>query len=354
MEFVKRSWFDGDYADFDERYVVRNGFGGVIHYKRLPEMHELLSKWMIRKTQLDEDVRDHLPERLPRDPVLVPADPSTKKLYNHIASDLLERLKEASELLGPTFSVAEHYGEEESFDPVANEIKGQLMSRISALRMLACHPQLLLDSAQKFADGDGEGSAYVHGLWKDGHLDKLAKAPKLDASLKYLVDHLDIDPSYKAVVFSSYLGGVEHVSRVLEGKGYQPVAYTGELSAKQKEARKVAFQTDPDIRVLVSSDAGGYGVNLPQANLLLNYDQPWTSGMRLQRNSRIIRASSEWKSVVVQDILLQGSLEERQYAMLNQKGAVSSAILDGTGVNSAGGVDLTVGSLIGFLQTRKM
>jgi hypothetical protein len=36
--------------------------------------------------------------------------------------------------------------------------------------------------------------------------------------------------------------------------------------------------------------------------------------------------------------------------MLQQKNAVAEAVLDGEGINSKGGIDLTVGSLIGFLQ----
>ena len=52
----------------------------------------------------------------------------------------------------------------------------------------------------------------------------------------------------------------------------------------------------------------------------------------------------------IQDILIEGSIEERQHEMLHQKNAVADAVLDGKNINSKGGVDLTVGSLIGFLQ----
>jgi superfamily II DNA/RNA helicase len=123
------------------------------------------------------------------------------------------------------------------------------------------------------------------------------------------------------------------------------------MDAKQKEESKVWFQTDPDCRILVSSDAGGYGVDLPQANLLINYDLPWNAGLALQRNGRIRRASSTWPSIVIQDILMGGSIEERQHAMLVQKMSVANAIIDGEGINDAGGVNLTVGTLRAFLET---
>ena len=124
------------------------------------------------------------------------------------------------------------------------------------------------------------------------------------------------------------------------------------MNAKEKENAKVRFQNTPEVRVLVSSDAGGYGVDLPQANLLVNYDQPWSSGLAVQRNGRINRTSSTWATITIQDILVKDSIEQRQFDTLKQKSNVAGAILDGTGINSKGGVDLTVGSLIDFLTTK--
>jgi superfamily II DNA or RNA helicase len=124
------------------------------------------------------------------------------------------------------------------------------------------------------------------------------------------------------------------------------------MNAKQKEEAKVNFQGRPDIRVLVSSDAGGYGVDLPQANLLVNYDQPWSSGLAVQRNGRINRTSSEWPTITIQDILVLDSIEQRQYDMLKQKSNIAGAILDGENINSKGGVDLTVGTLIDFISNK--
>jgi superfamily II DNA/RNA helicase len=163
---------------------------------------------------------------------------------------------------------------------------------------------------------------------------------------------LDIDPSYKAVIFSSYLGSVSEIKHRLTAKGVDAVIYTGEMTALEKEANKMMFKNDPETRVLISSDAGGYGVDLPEGNLLINYDQPWSSGLSMQRNGRINRASSEWETITIQDILIKDSIEERQYDMLKQKIAIANAVLDGSGINAKGGVDMNVGSLIDFLTPR--
>ena len=85
------------------------------------------------------------------------------------------------------------------------------------------------------------------------------------------------------------------------------------------------------------------------ANMLINYDLPWSSGLAIQRNGRIRRASSDWKMIVIQDFLISGSIEVRQHEALQQKNSIASAIIDGEGINDRGGVDLTIGSLRGFL-----
>jgi hypothetical protein len=235
-------------------------------------------------------------------------------------------------------------------DP-AMEMKGQIMSRISALKMLCSGPEPIWSSYSNFDKHTGKGSAYIHSLGE--LINGLTKTPKQDVTISYLQDHLDIDASYKAVVFATHIDSVDALTDTLNAKGYKAVKYTGEMNAKQKEEAKVEFQTTNATRVLVSSDAGGYGVDLPQANLLINYDQPWSAGLSVQRNGRINRTSSTWHSITIQDILVEGSIEERQYKMLQHKNNVASAILDGEGINAKGGVDFTVGSLIGFLQDKQ-
>lgn len=347
MQFVDSTVL-GRFDIFDKTFIVRNHFGGVERYRNLPTLHQVMVKNSVRKSQKDEDVKPYLPEAIYREPLMVPLDKASTQLYRHIATDLINLLSEASELFGKNFNLAAHYGQ--TFDPgdPANQMRGEIMSRIGALRMLCSSPQVLIDSYENFQAHTGKGSAYVHSLGDLLH--GISKTPKLDAAISYLSDHLDIDDTYKAVVFTSYLRSVDELVERLNAKGFGAVAYTGEMNAVKKEDAKVKFQTRSHIRVLVSSDAGGYGVDLPQANLLLNYDQPWSAGLSVQRNGRINRTSSEWNTITIQDILIKDSIEQRQYDMLQQKKSVANAVLDGKGINSSGGVDMTVGSLINFLS----
>ena len=351
MQFVDQQIL-GRFDIFDRTFIVRNYFGGVDRYRNLPLLHETLKNSSVRKAQKDEDVKPYLPDAIYREPVVVKLDKNTQKVYDFVANDLLTLLYNAKDLFGSGFSLAAHYGQEYNPDDPANKLRGEIMAKISTLRMLCSNPLSLVISKWSFDSTHGEsGSAYISSL--GDLLDGLDKTVKIDVLIKYLTDHLEIDPSYKAVVFSSYLSSVYTIVERLKAAGFDAVPYTGEMDAKQKEQSKVTFQSQPSTRVLVSSDAGGYGVDLPQANLLVNYDQPWSAGLAVQRNGRIIRTSSEWPTITIQDVLVENSIEERQYDTLKQKRSVADAILDGEGINSKGGVDLTVGSLIDFLTTKQ-
>jgi SNF2 family DNA or RNA helicase len=344
MQFVDSTLL-GRFDLFDQTFIVRNHFGGVQRYRNLPLFHEKMKSSSVRKVQTDADVAPYLPDTIHRDPMFIAFDKKTSSLYNFIADELSNELFEAQQLLGANFSLLAHYGHDSKPGSPVDQLRGSIMSKITALRMLCDDPTLLHKSADKFEEHLGEGSAYVNSLKTRGLLEGVTKTPKLDALKTYVNDHLDTDPEAKVVIFTSWVGMLESIQEAVGG-----TLYTGYMNAKEKEASKTKFLTDPECRVFISSDAGGYGVDLPIANLLVNYDLPWSAGLAVQRNGRIKRASSRWPSITIQDMLIADSIEERQHDMLQQKNAVADAVIDGQGINAKGGVDLTVGSLIGFLQ----
>ena len=345
MEFVDKEVL-GRFDKFDMTFIVRNSWGGVERYRNLPQLHQRLKEACVRKAQKDPDVAPFLPETIHNDPILCTFDRKSAKVYQRIVNDLLLDLDNAQTLFGGNFNIMAHYGREQQWGGPGDELRGQIMSKVSALKMLTCSPELLRISAKKFLEAKGEGSSYSHQLSSEGLLDGLGNT-KLDSFVSYVKDFIEEDERNKVVVFCTY---VEMVDIIADKIGREICrTYTGQLDAKAKERHKNDFNTRSDVRVIVSSDAGGYGVDLPAANLLINYDLPWASGLATQRNGRIRRASSEWKTIVIQDFLINGSIEVRQFESLQQKNAVAAAVVDGEGINDKGGVDLTIGSLRQFL-----
>jgi len=332
---------------FDATFIVRNKFGGVDRYRNLPKLHERVMIASVRKSQSDPDVAPFLPETIHKDPIIIPFDRNSSLIYRKIADDLAQELTDAQASFGSGWSIDAHYGHGASTGGPEDALRGSIMSKVTALRMLCDHPALLSRSAALWSPYGNEGSKYLAELLEDKKILNTvskAKAPKLEALTSLVADHLSSDDANKVVIFCSYVLMADLIQEQTGG-----VVYTGAMNAVAKEAAKVQFQTDPETRVLVSTDAGGYGVDLPQANMLVNFDLPWSSGLSVQRNGRIKRASSRWPSVVIQDLLMSESIEERQFEVLNQKSAVASAVIDGKGINTRGGVDMTAGSLIGFL-----
>ena len=347
MQFVDQNLL-GRFDLFDQTYIVRNQWGGVNRYRNLKILHEKMKQAAVRKSQKDPDVAPFLPDAIHKDPMFVYFDRKSAKVYEKIKLDILLDLEEAQLLFGGSFNIMAHYGMEKQFGGAADELRGKLMSKIGALKMLCSHPDLLRISAAKFKSMNGEGSSYAAQLAEDDLLDNLNHAPKLDMVTEYVKNFLDQHENNKAVIFATHVDMLPLLANALGVERCR--LYSGQLNAKQKEDNKIEFNTNPDVRVLISSDAGGYGVDLPAGNLLINYDLPWSSGASIQRNGRIVRASSTHATVVILDVLMANSIEQRQFDALQQKSAVAGAVIDGEGINAEGGIDLSLASLNKFLQ----
>ena len=348
MQFVDPNVL-GRFDIFDAAFIVRNSWGGVQYYRNLPTLHTKMKEASVRKAQKDPDVAPFLPDSIHKDPIKITFDRKLSKVYQRISDDLTNDLDEAQALFGGSFNILSHYGYENRRGGPEDEMRGKIMSKIGCLKMLCSHPDLLRTSSRKFNEGKGEGSLYANDLVESGALDGVNSSPKLDYLIQLVKDFLEENDANKVVIFATYVDMLDMIAEALGPE--QCRLYSGRLDAKTKEENKIAFNTDPTVRVLISSDAGGYGVDLPAANFLINYDLPWSSGSATQRNGRIKRASSTWPSIVIQDILVAGSIEERQHEALTQKNAVASAVIDGEGINEKGGLDMNASSLKQFLNS---
>jgi len=346
MQFVDASVL-GRFDIFDAAFIVRNSWGAPQYYRNLSTLHNKMKEASVRKAQKDPDVAPFLPDTIHKDPITVIFDRASSKVYTKIAQDLLADLDEAQDLFGSNFNIMAHYGMESRRGGPEDEMRGKIMSKIGALKMLCSHPDLLRSSATKFKQMGGEGSAYIAELVDNGVLDSCKDSPKLDYLVRYVQEFLEQSEENKVVIFATYVDMLDKITDALGADICRQ--YSGRMDARTKESNKTDFNTNPAVRVLVSSDAGGYGVDLPAANLLINYDLPWSSGSATQRNGRIQRASSTWPSIVIQDLIMAGSIEERQHDMLQQKSSVANAIIDGNGIEDGDKLSMTVDSLRSYL-----
>jgi len=96
----------------------------------------------------------------------------------------------------------------------------------------------------------------------------------------------------KLIVFSEHrdtLNYLERRIRTVLGRDEAVVTIHGGMSREKRRHSQHRFIHDPDVQVLVATDAAGEGVNLQRANLMVNYDLPWNPNRIEQRFGRIHR-----------------------------------------------------------------
>jgi SNF2 family DNA or RNA helicase len=339
-------WVDPDvlgrFDIFDRTFIRRNSWGAVKYYRNLRTLRKLMGGAMHRVTR--HDVRDQMPSIVEKS-YLIEFDPAARKLYRQIVSELLDVIHSVPKF--SSFNLMNHYHGVNDGGAM-----GEIMPRLMALRMLCDHPYLLSYSAAAFDDPDTQaGSQYIAGLRAAGVFQPLKNSPKMKETIRLIREILDADPRNKVVLFSFFKPMLWLLG---ENLGCTFGLFTGDQTPRERDEVVEQFTSDKNCRVLLSSDAGGVGVDIPVANYLISYDLPWSSGKFTQRQGRIDRISSEWPEITLLSMIMRGSIEERMYDMLMEKAAVADAWLDGKGVDARGTFTLTLGSLADFLEERHL
>ena len=96
----------------------------------------------------------------------------------------------------------------------------------------------------------------------------------------------------KMILFTEHRDTLNYLERRIAGvlgNSEAIVTIHGGTHRDERRRRQALFRSDPDVRVLVATDAAGEGVNLQNANLMVNYDLPWNPNRLEQRFGRIHR-----------------------------------------------------------------
>jgi SNF2 family DNA or RNA helicase len=319
-------------------------------------------------------VREYMPKLARPVKVFVELDAEGTRVYNRIAADLLADLADLAKKKRGSFDLLKHY----AGGSADAEAQGRVMSKISCARMLLTHPDQLIGSGELYLaardvfDEDPDawptvkkilkgkevrvpkplpGSQYAAQLLEEGELDGLDESPKLDELCLDIDELLAANDRNKIVVFSYH----KLALRIIEARYPRiSVRYDGDMTLKRRNSEKHRFKTDPAIRLFLSSDAGGLGVDLPEANILCQLDVPFTAGLVTQRNARVRRANLDFHDTVyTRTYLVEGSLEE-YYAMLTaQKQRVAHAMRTGRGTTK-GGITMSAATLGSFLRENQV
>ena len=99
-------------------------------------------------------------------------------------------------------------------------------------------------------------------------------------------------PRQKLVVFTEHRDTLSYLhDRItsLQGREESVVTIHGSVGREDRLKAREAFRHDPQVQVLLATDAAGEGINLQRAHLMVNYDLPWNPNRLEQRFGRIHR-----------------------------------------------------------------
>ena len=128
------------------------------------------------------------------------------------------------------------------------------------------------------------------------------------------------DSDQPILVFTEYLATQDFLVELLEmayGEGCTKTIRGG-MSMWGKKKSIAAFRDNPKVRFLVSTEAGGEGINLQFAHVMINYDLPWNPFRLAQRYGRLYRYGQEQR-VQVFNFQNEGTIEDKVRKYLEQK-----------------------------------
>ena len=99
-------------------------------------------------------------------------------------------------------------------------------------------------------------------------------------------------PHQKIVIFTEHRDTLSYLDAkitTLLGRKESVVLIHGSMGREERMKAQEAFKHDPDVQVLLATDAAGEGINLQRAHLMVNYDLPWNPNRIEQRFGRIHR-----------------------------------------------------------------
>lgn len=196
---------------------------------------------------------------------------------------------------------------EKQTDDEFRKSKIEILAELTRLRQICCDPSLCFEDYNK-------GSCKT-----DVFMDMIEQV---------------IEGEHKALVFSQFVSMLEILKKRLDDEGIAYYEITG-ATPKEKRIELVnAFNSDSTPVFLISLKAGGTGLNLTGADVVIHYDPWWNLAVQNQATDRAHRIGQR-KVVTVFKLIAHGTIEDKIVEMQEKKRALAESILESDGISSA-------------------
>lgn len=240
-------------------------------------LRELVSPFILRR--LKQDVLTELPDKS-ESTLLLEFSEDEKQLY-------FANLAQVSETLNAT--------SEEGMDKI------QVLAMLTRLRQLCCDPRVVYDNVNSVST-------------------------KIKACVE-LVETCKAEGK-KVLVFSSFTTMLENIQREFDKHGIRSKIFEGKTQKTKRREMVHDFDTDDTDVLLISLKAGGTGINLVAAEVVIHFDPWWNISAQNQATDRAHRFG-QTKHVSVYQLIMKDSVEERIQKLQMQKKEMSDAMIEG-------------------------
>ena len=280
----------GSHKDFSDTYLVYEQGrykNELIGFKNIDQFRAILQSVMIRRTEFEVDVE--LPEVIP-----VQVTCSKDTLQDLLETQLSVELTALdAQRIALTMKANKSPQDIQLLEMVESKLKGLIATR----QAIANDPRLLQMSKSKAIL-----DKYSHIDMKNYQSDKTNKLLEITETI--------VDSGHKVIVFTKFERQARLSAQdITKALGINVVTFTGEENDLQRETNITLFKQDPDYQVLVATDAANAGLNLQMAKYIIHFDQPDLPDIKIQRNGRIRRVSSQFKHVYSYDLATENSYD---------------------------------------------
>ena len=176
----------------------------------------------------------------------------------------------------------------------------QVLAALTRLRQICCHPSLFIDNYK------GESG-------------------KLNQCLEILRDAINSD--HKTLLFSGYTSMFDIIEKELKKQNIKYLKLTGQTKVSERMDLVDEFNKNDEIKVfLISLKAGGTGLNLTSADMVIHYDPWWNLSAENQATDRTYRIGQK-RNVQVYKLITKDSIEEKIYELQKRKETLIDTML---------------------------
>ena len=240
----------------------------------LKELKELISPFILRR--LKEEVLDELPEKIEKE-YIIPMSAKQRQVYNSYMREVKKKLKENKD----------------------NKIL--IFSFLTKLRQLCLDPSLLIEDFKE-------------------------ESSKIKAIEEIVEEALEANK--KIIIFSQFTSALNKIGNKLKTNNIKYLYLDGSINAKERLRLAEEFNEGKTNIFLISLKAGGVGLNLTSANIVVHFDPWWNPAVENQATDRAYRIGQK-NIVEVIKLISKDTIEEKIIKLQEEKKELISKVIDG-------------------------